>query len=119
MEGCTTEKLENLDGPPGFYPVVISEMVNAARLACCSKDGSTCSRKLTDDEGTEKCHNHGRRLSWEEANLQCLSHGLRLCKSQEEMNKCCGQKCKGDDKLYWTSIREGNTWLIYIVIKLF
>ena len=113
MEGCSTDNSENTESPPGFYPVVITEGVNAAKIACCSKDGSTCSKKYTNDEGNEACRggnrNKGRRTTWEEANLHCLSLGLRLCKSQEELNKCCGQGCDSDDMLVWTSIREGNT----------
>ena len=113
LEGCSTDDLENTESPPGFYPDVITANVNAARIACCSIDGSTCSRKYDKDDETKACINNGKRASWEKANLHCLSHGLRLCKSQEELNKCCGtttsNKCNADNRLVWTGIREGIT----------
>ena len=49
------------------------------------------------------------KVTWEEANQHCLSKGLRLCKSQEELNRCCSQGCSLDNRLAWSSIKEGES----------
>merc|ERR1711879_85854 len=35
--------------------------------------------------------------------------GMRLCKTQAELNKCCGTGCSKDDDLIWTGNTRGGT----------
>ena len=89
-------------------------MIDAAEIACCSLDGSSCSRKYKAASGDNVCRSGDRddeKVTWDEANLHCLSQGKRLCNSQEELDKCCGGGCGYDNQLVWSSVEEGRTKL--------
>ena len=95
-------------------------MIDAAEIACCSLDGSSCSRKYKAASGDNVCRSGDRddeKVTWDEANLHCLSQGKRLCNSQEELDKCCGGGCGYDNQLVWSSVKEGRKKLNHCAIN--
>ena len=53
-----------------------------------------------------------KEVTWDEANQHCASEGKRLCKSQEELNRCCDTGCGYDHELVWSSLKQGITRLL-------
>ena len=52
------------------------------------------------------------KVTWEEARSHCEAEGMRLCNSQAELDKCCGKGCEYNNKLIWSSLKEGMSFII-------
>ena len=102
LDGCSTNPANLFkDGSPGYY-LGTSE---AAEIQCCSSDGSSCSRKKSSE--CRSGNDDDKKFTWAEANQHCIADGKRLCRSQDEVNKCCNGGCNYDNQLVWSSIVEG------------
>jgi len=78
---------------------------NIARVVCCSHEGDRCDRDAQTPSGRIDCRG---QTSWYQAKALCAEAGMRLCQTQEEINRCCGQGCDGDDYLSWSGIQENS-----------
>ena len=104
FDGCSTN--EDVGIQPGYR---IGLLV-VAQIVCCSLDGSSCTRKRTEDSGQQVCRSGvdgTKKVSWNEAHLQCKFEGKRLCNSQKELNQCCAGGCNYDNQLVWSGVKEG------------
>ena len=102
LDGCSTNTAKGVLSSQNYYP-----NNSRAELQCCSIDGQHCQRR---NPLTKKCwsgDNDVAKVTWYEAYERCTSAGHRLCKSQEELNRCCGSGCHYDDTLMWTSLQAG------------
>ena len=91
--------------PSGFY----KGNIRVGNIVCCSLDGSSCSRKTSADICRSGKNDDMKKVTWDEANQHCASEGKRLCKSQEELNRCCDTGCGYDHTLVWSSLKQGTT----------
>merc|ERR1719482_2038983 len=80
----------------------------AGEVACCDYSGTSCVRKDSkgqcfsgDDDADMK--------TYEEAVTLCSSMGMRLCKSQEELDLCCGVGCNNDFGPAWIGPNTSTT----------
>ena len=100
LDGCSTNdiKLFN-DNPPNYY----YGNDKKANIVCCAMDGSSCSRRTKTGECRSGSGKPDDKVTWEDANEHCKKDGMRLCKSQLELNQCCGNggACGYNDQLVW------------------
>merc|ERR1719482_638381 len=80
----------------------------AGEVACCDYSGTSCVRKDSkgqcfsgDDDADMK--------TYEEAVTLCSGSGMRLCKSQEELDLCCGIGCNFDSGPVWIGSNTSTT----------
>jgi hypothetical protein len=98
-----------LDDSPGYY----GGLLEAAEIVCCTLQGDSCSRKVKE----VNCRSGDKddfKVTWKVASDHCKTSGMRLCKSQEELNQCCGAGCGYDDQLVWSSLKDGG--MPYIIL---
>ena len=84
--------------------------MEAAVIVCCTLKGDSCSR-LKEGGGCRSSNNGDVKVTWNVALDHCEEAGLRLCNSQEEINQCCATGCNYDDKLVWSSVKEGTLFI--------
>ena len=77
---------------------------SVAQVSCCAEDGSRCYRHVAGE--CMSGHHDELKKTWTEADAICRKAGYRLCKSQAELDKCCGSGCNYDYNIVWSSIKK-------------
>ena len=54
------------------------------------------------------------KVTFKEAHDHCKAEGMRLCNTPKELNQCCGTECGYDNKLVWSSVKEGKMSIVLI-----
>ena len=111
LDGCSTNPIELFDDiPPGYY----YGNGKKAEIVCCAMDGSSCSRTTN----TGECRSGNKdeyKVTWDEAESHCKKDGMRLCKSQEELDKCCQVGCGYANQLAWVNIQLSGKFDILMI----
>lgn len=100
LGGCSTKHF--------LIPQNFSASTSSAEAQCCSIDGQFCYRHHPESAECWSGNNDAAKVTWHEAYEMCTSAGYRLCKSQEELDLCCGTGCSYNKQLVWTSLEAGT-----------